>query len=274
MNNKCVYIHKDLDGNIRYIGSGNPRRPFDKQSRSKEHLSMWDDLQKEVILKDVNIFQAREEEQRLIAHSDVAYLLNKHTQVGRLHKVEYETISKYLKIDECSPSCLSWIKSPSKWHVKAGEFAGCQQKESGYYSVTLHKCQYKVHRVVYCLHTRTDLHSGMVVDHIDNNRGNNNPNNLRLVSQTINVQRAQKPNCYTGVVGVSWDSKKTIWIVNISHLYDKQVKTFNPRKLFPDLPPEEAKQQALQLAIAWRKEKEIEYGFNSNPASTITDAGL
>lgn len=36
-----VYVHKDSDGIVRYVGSGTRERYVSKSSRSKKHLDIW-----------------------------------------------------------------------------------------------------------------------------------------------------------------------------------------------------------------------------------------
>ena len=41
-----VYLHKDKDGNVRYVGSGSHSRIVSNSSRTKEHLELWPELEK------------------------------------------------------------------------------------------------------------------------------------------------------------------------------------------------------------------------------------
>ncbi len=54
------------------------------------------------------------------------------------------------------------------------------------------------------------------LDHIDGDRTNNRPNNLRLANNTSNQRNAQLRNDNkTGIPGVSWHSRDSIWSVKI-----------------------------------------------------------
>lgn len=58
------------------------------------------------------------------------------------------------------------------------------------------------------------------IDHIDGVRDNNRWSNLRDVTTLINQEnqkRAHKSNRTSGLMGVSWHSKKQKWRAGISH---------------------------------------------------------
>ena len=98
-------------------------------------------------------------------------------------------MTEYLQINEKSPSGLIWIKSPNR-KVKANSFAFMTLSRCGYYSGKFCGKRLSAHVVVFYLHNGK-WPSGEV-DHIDGNRTNNNPSNLRDVSRAINSQNRKK----------------------------------------------------------------------------------
>jgi hypothetical protein len=92
--------------------------------------------------------------------------------------------------------------------------------KDGYEKVILQKDKhiktYKVHTLVaICfLNHKPDGTHKIVVDHIDNNRSNNNLNNLRLISNRENLSRLKRKSKYVGVhwckLNQKW--KAAIWI--------------------------------------------------------------
>jgi hypothetical protein len=55
----------------------------------------------------------------------------------------------------------------------------------------------------------------VVVDHIDNNKLNNNVNNLQLISNRLNLSKDKK-NKTSKYTGVSWNKQKSKWVSQIS----------------------------------------------------------
>lgn len=51
----------------------------------------------------------------------------------------------------------------------------------------------------------------VVVDHIDNNKLNNNVNNLQLISNRLNLSKDKK-NKTSKYTGVSWNTQKSKWV--------------------------------------------------------------
>jgi hypothetical protein len=55
----------------------------------------------------------------------------------------------------------------------------------------------------------------VVVDHIDNNKLNNNVNNLQLISNRLNLSKDKK-NKTSKYTGVCWNKQKSKWVSQIS----------------------------------------------------------
>jgi hypothetical protein len=64
-----------------------------------------------------------------------------------------------------------------------------------------------------------------VVDHIDNNRKNNNLSNLRFISQSLNIFRSKKSKSNSGIRGVYYYKKQKRWIARMSK-NGKDIKRF------------------------------------------------
>ena len=52
----------------------------------------------------------------------------------------------------------------------------------GYPTMQVEGKSYLIHRVIWMLHNGKELEKGVTIDHIDRNKENNNPSNLRLAS--------------------------------------------------------------------------------------------
>lgn len=90
--------------------------------------------------------------------------------------------------DTNSPSGLAW-KRPLANRVKARGAAGTLGKD-GYWSVQVKGKKLAAHRVLWWL-LNGEIPSGLCIDHIDGDRGNNNPENLRLATRSQNNQNSR-----------------------------------------------------------------------------------
>lgn len=94
-----------------------------------------------------------------------------------------EDILEWLKLDASSPSGLVWAKDKPHSSYKAGSPALKSKTVAGYFAGMLCHKNVLAHRAVYAL---THGHLPKVVDHIDGDRSNNSPSNLRDVSPSVN----------------------------------------------------------------------------------------
>jgi hypothetical protein len=90
-------------------------------------------------------------------------------------------LTDYLVVDTTSPTGLRWIKNRRR--VKAGTVAFTCVDRTGYYVGVFNGKKYGAHQVVFFL---THGYWAAQVDHIDGNRLNNTPCNIREVSHSEN----------------------------------------------------------------------------------------
>ncbi|CAI1720970.1 Uncharacterised protein [Serratia grimesii] len=91
--------------------------------------------------------------------------------------------------DASSPSGLVW-KRPLANRVKIGSAAGTLGKD-GYWSVQVKGKKLAAHRVLWWL-LRGEIPTGLCIDHVDGNRGNNRLENLRLCTRAQNNRNTRK----------------------------------------------------------------------------------
>lgn len=117
--------------------------------------------------------------------------------------ISYNDFSKYLHLDDDGDLCWSLIVKSST----VGKMKGSPDNY-GYKHFHLFGKRWKFHRVIYCLNNKCDLDSSIEVDHIDLDKTNNKPSNLRVASRHDNQQnRGKNKNNTSGYKGVCLHSK-------------------------------------------------------------------
>lgn len=96
-----------------------------------------------------------------------------------------------------------------------GKPCGCISKGNGYIAISVDGRSYRGHRLAW-LYVHGEWPA--VVDHINRNRSDNRIDNLRNVTQAINVQNSETPmpSSKSGIRGVSWSVERKRWVAAIS----------------------------------------------------------
>lgn len=217
-NNKLVYLHKDIDGIVRYVGSGTKHRANTTHVNSgrgkkyAEYVKLNGKLVVEIVASDLTKLEAEHLERELY-HKYIDTILNCNVP-SSAKRMTKEMFDKYLYYDETSSTYLRWKIDVSN-RMKANSEAGSVGKSDGYYVLMFKGTIYKNHRIIAVLHG-LDI-EGKVIDHIDRDRSNNNINNLRVVSHRENMQNITKCSLRSdnssGVQGVSYEEQKLRWTV-------------------------------------------------------------
>ena len=108
---------------------------------------------------------------------------------------------------------LVWRVSRSK--AFAGAQAGARTSH-GYMAIGIDGEKFRAHRVAWAMsHGDWPLHT---IDHIDGDRLNNKLENLRCVSQAVNMQNRRKPtkSNTSGFLGVYWSERLGGWVASVS----------------------------------------------------------
>lgn len=247
-----VYVHKDDNMDIVYVGSGSALRMHKSSGRTKNHIDIFENLTKEVVKDNLTKEEALNLEIELYnKYVTTGKLLNKN-KPSKVLPICYEHISKIIYYDETSPTFIRWAcdiyGGTNKKQVirKQGSVAGTRSG-NGYFLVSISKVKYLVHRIVYCLASKENVPTNLVVDHINNNRSDNSVHNLRLVTYCENSlnRLSCKPadmKCLT--------IRKDGSVVLITTINLKSYnKTFNPVILFGDDPNKEQKTLFWQKSI-------------------------
>lgn len=101
-------------------------------------------------------------------------------------------------------------------NCRSGKIAGNVDK-NGYYRVLFDGRMLAAHRIAFKIETGIDP-IGYQIDHIDENKKNNSPSNLRLATHELNqgnISSARKDS-KSGVRGVCWNKEKNKWRAEIN----------------------------------------------------------
>jgi hypothetical protein len=126
----------------------------------------------------------------------------------------------------------------------AGAEAGALNQSTGYRFVTVDYQKFKVHRIIWAMTHRRDP-GNLVIDHIDRNKLNNHPDNLRAINKALNALNSDRYSHNTsGVTGVTWFSRDKRWVAQ-----GKRNGKTTRIGYFTD------KEQAIQARLAWEQKQ-------------------
>jgi hypothetical protein len=263
MQNYYVYLHKDLFGNVFYIGKGTRNRAWVKTNRSIEWLSRSSaGFSVELLHENLTSDEALAVEEKLInsiEFKDIIVNIRKSNKLVDYSNVDWSTLVEY---STDSPTFLKWKTSVGVCDKEksAGDFAGslCYFKNgSNKHSVLTFKSQkYYLHRVIWNL-LKGEIPADCVINHIDNNPHNNNISNLQLCSKAQNSRRTKlhrgnlSSRNKSGFNGVTVVLKKNVEVYYAAYYYNSCGKLV--KKCFNML--RYGKEEAFRLACQWRKEQ-------------------
>ena len=126
----------------------------------------------------------------------------------------------------------------------AGAEAGALNQSTGYRFVCVDYVKYKVHRLIWAMTHRQDP-GVLVVDHIDRNKLNNHPSNLRAIPKRLNSLNTDGYSHNTsGATGVTWAKRDRRWVAQ-GKVNGKSVRL----GYFIDM------QEAIAARQAWEQEQ-------------------
>jgi hypothetical protein len=133
--------------------------------------------------------------------------------VKKYENITFEDASNMFELNSKEGN-LIWKVSNSN-RVKIGDIAGHYNKKNKAIVVGINGNTYYAHRIIFLL--VTGRWPDGEIDHIDGNRLNNVPSNLRECTRLQNQRNLGiSARNKSGVKGVSWDSKRKLWFVCIS----------------------------------------------------------
>lgn len=203
LNRFYVYLHRDLENVVRFVGVGTGPKKFKSATgRSKDWNTFLSKGATYQIMKE-NI--SKEEAESLKVSFMNIYkdtVLNKKLPTKPL-ALKKEYFDKYFQLDPESPTGL--ILKDSDTDFKAiGKPCGYMKKpgSKSYWAISKDNIEYYVHRIVYTLY-HGDFDPNLIINHIDGNGLNNSIENLELVTLRLNsLECKDSKNSTTGHNGV------------------------------------------------------------------------
>ena len=224
---KVVYLHKackdlTVDGLVFkkdqtvYVGSGSIQRPFSKSDRSKIHLKMWQNLYCIILKHNLTVEESLKLENALLDISWNAGILNIRKKAYSVHEIKDSEVSKYFYLDELGKVRWNIDVMSGRWRkifsARKGDNAGYVGK-NGYWTVRLNGKTVKLHRVVWVLYNKEDLDTSLVIDHIDRNRSNNHPSNIRATTYSENNKNKKVKLSKLGLSRIRFSEKQELFHV-------------------------------------------------------------
>jgi hypothetical protein len=207
-NRYYVYLHRDLHGNVFYVGKGTGQRVTNKGSRSKEWESVANKGYVYQILKEgLSNREALLLEEKLITIYRKTAVNSKSSKITK--ELDFEELDKVFYYDSSSPSGLRWkvnrFKNKGAKLFSSGDIAGNKRYLANgtprCWRVKFAGAVLLVHRVVWLLKHR-HIDSDLVIDHLDGNAFNNCIENLKPKTHADNSRNRRNKPTNTGVAGV------------------------------------------------------------------------
>lgn len=180
-NRFCVYLHKDSDGVVRYVGNGNSDRPYVFKNRGEKWDSHFINNKPtvEIVAESLTKIAACELE---VEYIEKFYdtVVNSIMVSQSTKCMEFEKFNSVFKYDPTTPSCI--VRKSN-----TGEYKPAGFKTGPYYKASLDNSSYGTHRIVWLLHNGS-ISQDVVIDHIDGDSLNNKIENLRAVTTSFNCK--------------------------------------------------------------------------------------
>lgn len=250
MNDYYVYLHVDIEGQVRYVGSGRRYRAFDRGNRSKkwkEIFNLFPEVRFEA--KNLSLQEARKLEQEAINKYASKNLINSY-KVPTSFELTIDTIKQVVYYDETSPSCLKYAVGNNGTGRNKRYAGDCitsinRSRTKNYWCLKIGKNTALAHRLVLILHG-IPIPDHCVVNHKDGNSLNNKISNLEIATVAENARRKVLKN-KTGHVNIDMNVRQ-----GIIRGYVVKGSSYGGKNFYFSVKKYRTPEQALSAAIQYK----------------------
>lgn len=158
--------------------------------------------------------------------------------------MDQKFLKEILKYD-LDTGIFTWVSSMGT--ASKGDVAGSKTAD-GYKTIKIGGKTYRAHRLAFLY--MLGFLPRKTIDHINGNRSDNRFSNLREAGQSANLRNSKiSSRNKSGIAGVFWNKKENGWRSIVRRPCGKIVYKLS---------------SSLLEACAWRKSKEIEFGYSPN----------
>lgn len=205
----CVYLHKDDEGTVKYVGEGLIPRAYvistGRNKKWKETFNYQNPVV-EIIEMGLTKQEARDLEKELIEFFRDT-IINSPYSHNKGKSIDIEYLKEFIYYSETSKSGLRYLKDcrsgihGNSFSRRKDAEAGFKDK-NGYWSVKINNITYKVHRLIFMLHG-FDLRQNDMVNHKDHNPSNNIISNLEISDSIHNSRNKKQRKNVDGIRGIT-----------------------------------------------------------------------
>ena len=124
------------------------------------------------------------------------------TKAKKIH-IAHSRLLEILSYEPCTGE-FRWKIAPAKW-MRAGSISGCENKNA--WIISIEYVKYSAHRLAW-FYVHGEIDDDLVIDHINGDPLDNRIENLRLVTQSMNM-RNMKGRVTKGAV---WSKREQRWV--------------------------------------------------------------
>lgn len=217
-------------------------------------MAVWENLEVFIIASGLSADTAFDIEQEYLDIHWKYGLLNKRKNAYKVSPVLYKDVSELFYLNE--EGQILW-KVDRMGGIRMKIFSARKDTPAGYigkrgyWHIRVNGKSLKLHRVVWALFNKQDLDRNLTIDHIDGNKSNNHPTNLRAVSQAENNRNCRRQLSELNIPRIRFSENQQLFHVQWTNSKGKKLhKYFTMKTLLKvGVSYEDAYDECLKSAV-------------------------